>query len=303
MKTLSLTFILLLTSFSAMVACPYCGCGNSNFQIGVLPTFSSAFFGVRYTYSHFDTEVPLQSQFSHDYFHSTELWGGYKIGKFQVMAFVPYLSIHKLSDDGDINSSGLGDITLLGNYQVYSKTKNGSETKRSISNTLWLGGGLKFHTGQSTMNVNDPAFTVGDFSQSPGTGSTDYILNANHNLIVGNNGLVTNFAYRINTANAQRFQYGNRIYLNMAYFHSWSAGTLVVRPSLGLNFVVNETNRYQSSDIVGSSGYILNMTAGVNFQRGKVGLLINGALPVSQDLYHGLTLSRERESVALTYSF
>src|SRR5271170_6250708 len=127
----SLSLIMLLLSISSVSACTYCGCGNSNFQLGVLPTYSNAFFGIRYTYSHFKTDSG--SQYSRDYFHTTELWGGYKVGKFMVMAFVPYISIHKLSDDGDINSSGLGDITLLGNYQVYSKTRPGSDSKKTIS--------------------------------------------------------------------------------------------------------------------------------------------------------------------------
>ncbi len=301
MKNIFLVIILSILSFSSSLACPYCGCGNSNFQIGVLPTYSNAFFGVRYTYSHFKTDSG--SQYSRDYFHTTELWGGYKVGKVMVMAFVPYISIHKLSDDGDINSSGLGDITLLGNYEIYSKTKSGSENKKSISNTLWLGGGIKFHTGQNIVDVNDPGFTVGDFSSTPGTGSTDYILNANHNWIIGNKGFVTNLAYRINTSNSQQFQYGNRVYATVNYFHSFSAGSFVIRPTVGLNLVVNGTNRFQNSDVVGSSGYILIGMAGVNLQKGKIGLLINGGLPLAADLYHGLTVFKERASLALTYSF
>jgi len=301
MKNSFFVFIFSFFLLSHGLACPYCGCGNSNFQIGVLPTYSNAFFGIRYTYSHFKTDSG--SQFSRDYFHTTELWGGYKVGKVMVMAFVPYISIHKLSDDGDINSSGLGDITLLGNYQVYSKTTNGSETKRSWSNTIWLGGGIKFHTGQNLVDINDPGFTVGDFSSTPGTGSTDYILNANHNLIIGNNGFVTNLAYRINRVNRQQFQYGNRIYATLNYFHSFSAGSFVIRPTLGVNLVVNGTNYFQDAPVIGSSGYILVGMAGVNLQKGKVGLLMNGGLPVSEDLYHGLTVFRERASLALTYSF
>ncbi len=301
MKGLFIAFAFLLFSVSSVLACPYCGCGNSNFQIGILPTFSKAFLSVRYSYAHFKTDS--SSQYSRDYFHTTELWGGYKFGKFQVMAFIPYLSIHKLSDDGDINTTGLGDITVLGNYQIFSKTKNGSENKGSINNTLWIGGGIKFATGASTVNVTDLDFTVGDFSATPGTGSTDFILNAMHNLIIGKNGIVTNFAYRINTVNLQQFQYGNRIYFSTAYFHSFSAGTLVIRPTLGLNLVVNEANRYQGQEVDGSNGYLLSGMAGLNLQKGKVGLLINASLPVSQDFYHGLTQFKERESVALTYSF
>jgi len=301
MKKLFISFLFLFFPTMFIFACPFCGCGNSNFQIGILPTFSKAFISVRYSYAHFKTDS--SSQYSRDYFHTTELWGGYNFGKFQVMAFVPYLTIHKLSDDGDVNTSGLGDVTVLGNYQVFSKTKNGTDTKSSISNTLWLGGGIKLPTGQSTVDVTDLEFTVGDFSGTPGTGSTDYIINAMHNLIVGNNGIVTNFAYRINTANPQQFQYGHRIYFSTAYFRSLPIGTMVIRPTLGLNFVVNEANRYQGQEVDGSRGYLLSGMVGVNLQKGKVGLLINASLPMLQDFYHGLTQFKERESVALTYSF
>lgn len=297
MKRVSLTILFIVFSISFALACPYCGCGNSNFQIGVLPTFSNAFFGVRYTYAHFKTDS--SSQFSRDYFHTTEIWGGYKIGKFQVMAFVPYLSIHKLSDDGDVNSTGLGDITLLGNYQVFSKANSDSK----FTNALWLGGGIKFATGQSSVDISDPGFTVGDFSSTPGTGSTDYLLNANHNLLFGKNGLVTNLAYRINTKNEVDFQYGNRIYVNTAFFHSLNAGQVALRPTVGLNLVENAMNKFQGQEISGSGGYVLSGMAGLNVQKGNVGILVNGFLPFAQDIYHGLTQAKGRASVALTYSF
>jgi hypothetical protein len=300
MKKIILLFLFIL-SVSASQACPYCGCGNSNFQIGLLPTFSKAFVGVRYSYAHFQTDS--SSQFSRDYFHTTEIWGGYNFGKVQVMAFVPYLSIHKLSDDGVINSSGIGDITLLGSYQLFSKTKAGSETKASVTNSLWIGGGIKLHSGQSEVDVQNADFTIGDFSGTPGTGSTDYLLNANHNLFFGNNGIVTNLAYRINTENAQQFQYGNRLYVNTAYFHSWNAGLFVIRPSLGVNFVTNASNQFQGHAIDNSSGYILSGMAGINVQKGKIGLMINESLPLAQDIYKGLTQFKERASIALTYSF
>ena len=301
MKESFLFFAFLLLSASSILACPYCGCGNSNFQIGILPTFSKAFVSVRYSYFHFKTDSG--SQYSRDYFHTTELWGGYNFGKVQVMAFVPYLSIHKSGDDGSVNTRGLGDITLLGDYQIFSKTKNGSETKRSISNTLWLGGGIKLPTGKSTVDVDDLEFTVGDFTATTGTGSTDFIFNAMHNLIIGNNGIVTNFAYRVNTINPQQFQYGNRIYFSTSYFRSIAAGAMVIRPTLGINLLVNSANRYQGVEVVDSDGYLVSGMVGVNLQKGKVGLLINALLPISQDFYHGLTQAKDRESIALTYSF
>lgn len=300
MKKLLLS-ICMLVFVIACYACPYCGCGNSNFQIGVLPTFSNAFFGIRYSYSHFKTDSG--SQYSRDYFHTTELWGGFKRGKFQVMAFVPYIAIHKLSDDGIVNTSGLGDITVLANYELYSHATKLSDGKPYLSNALWIGGGIKLPTGKSLVNVDDPDFTVGGFTDTPGTGSTDYLLNINHNLLFGDNGIVTNAAYKINTENSQHYRYGNRFFLNTAYFHTWTVGKFTFRPSAGLNLVMNAANHYQKQEVQYSAGYILNATGGVNVQVKKVGLLLNGFAPLSQDLFHGLTVAKERLSIAMTFSF
>jgi len=301
MKKHSLIILLVLACTFTSFACPYCGCGNSNFQIGVLPTYSKAFLGIRYTYTHFKTDSG--SQFSRDFFHTTELWGGYKIGKFQLMTFVPYITVQKISDDGVIDTRGLGDMTLLANYQLYSKTINGSETKKTISNTLLVGGGIKLATGSSDTNINDPDFTVGDFTQMAGTGSTDYLVNINHNLTIGNGGIVTNMTYKMNTINAQQFRYGNRFYLNTNFFHSFNAGLFIVRPLVGLNLIQNDANTFLGDKVENSNGYILNGVAGVNIQRGKLGVLFNASTPVSENVYQGLTQLKEQISMALTYSF
>jgi hypothetical protein len=303
MKRLFLSFLAVLFSTCFIFACPFCGCGNSNFQVGILPTYSNAFVGVRYTYTHFNTLSHDGTQFSHDYFHITELWGGYKIGKVQVMAFLPYVTSHKSNDDGIINENGIGDVLILTNYQIFSNTHANSKTEKPFSNTLWLGGGIKFHTGQSQADTGDPDFTVGDFSSTPGTGSTDYLLNATHNLIMGNSGIATDIAYRINTANPQQFQYGNRIYINTAYFHSWIIGQVEIRPSIGLNLVANETNHYQDQAIADSHGYVLSGKAGINLQRGMIGLVVDGVLPLAQNLFDRQTRFQSRASTSLTFSF
>ncbi|MBS1951849.1 MAG: hypothetical protein OJF59_001498 [Cytophagales bacterium] len=301
MKKIFISIVLLFGASYFVKACPFCGCGNSNFQIGVLPTFSNAFAGVRYSYSTFNTDSG--SQYSRDYFHTTEIWGGYKRGKFQVMAFIPYLSIHKRSDDGVVNSSGLGDITILGNYQLMSNAKPVSENGRYFAHTLWAGGGIKLKTGQSAVDVNDHCFSVGDFTGTPGTGSTDYLININDALLFGNHGIVTNIAYKINTQNNQHYRYGNQLYVNTAYFYSIALNNWTIRPSAGVNVMRNETNRYHGQEVQDSQGYTVSGMAGLNVQRKKIGLLLNGFLPVSQNLFNGFTRFNERTSVALTYSF
>ncbi|MBS1508311.1 MAG: hypothetical protein JSS79_16850 [Bacteroidetes bacterium] len=303
MKSFLFALILCVGVTNSLQACPFCGCGNSNFQIGLLPTYSKGFVGTRYTYSQFNSSSADGSQFSRDYFHSMEIWGGYQVGKVQIMAFIPFIRTHKISDDGVVNTSGIGDIILLGNYKLFTHTSAVRPSGRVWSNNLMIGGGIKLHTGESKIDTSDPAFTVGDFSSMPGTGSTDYLINATHNLLTGNDGLVTNATYRINTTNMQDYKFGNRVYINMAYFHSWSAGFFTIRPSVGVNLISNSANSYQRQEVSGSAGYVLSGLAGVNIQRGKIGLAANGFLPVAQNLFEGQTRFQVRGSVALLVSF
>lgn len=303
MKHLFLSLILWLCVTTGAMACPFCGCGNSNFQIGLLPNYTNGFVGTRYTYSQFHSSSADGSQFSRDYFHSMEIWGGYQVGKVQVMLFVPFISTHKVSDDGVVDTHGIGDVILLGNYKVFSFTTAVSPIGRSFTNSLMLGGGIKFHTGESKIDTSDPSFSVGDFSSMPGTGSTDYLINATHNLLSGNDGIVTNATYRLNTNNAQHYKLGNRLYVNVAYFHAWSAGFFTVRPSIGANLITNSANRYDGQSLSGSAGYVLSGLVGINVQRGKVGFAANGFVPVSQNLFEGQTKFQLRSSLALMVSF
>ena len=303
MKKILFFVSFVILSYSTALACPFCGCGNSNFQIGILPNYTNAFVGVRYTYTEFHSQSHDGDQFSHDYFHSAELWGGYQLGKVQLMTFIPYITTLKVSDDGVMETKGIGDLIMMGNYRVLSSTHTNSETKKTFSNRLLLGGGIKFRTGQSNTDVTDPMFTVGDFSSMPGTGSTDFLINATHNLLSGSDGIITDFTYRINTTNAQQFRYGNRVYLNSAYFHSWNLGLNIIRPSVGLNFAANNANHYEGQVLTGSNGYVLSGVAGINFQRGKIGVAANGYLPIAQDLYDGQTHFQSRGSLTLMLLF
>lgn len=297
MKNFIFFGILFLSSITA-IACPFCGCGNSNFQVGVLPTFSKAFVGIRYSYAQYNSLSADGTQFSNDYFHTTELWGGYQFKRVQLMAFVPHLSLHKTSDDGASDSKGIGDVLLLANYKIISDKKLGTAKQ-----SFWAGGGIKLKTGKYQVDKSDPAFTAGDFNSQVGTGSTDFLINVTHNLLWNSHGVVTNAAYRVNTANDQQFRFGNRVYLNTAYFRSWPIHLTTVRPMLGLNFLANENNHFEGVVVEGSKGYVLSGLLGINVQRNDVGLLLNGFFPIAQNLYENQTHFQLRASMAVTYSF
>jgi hypothetical protein len=230
------------------------------------------------------------------------LWGGFQVKKWQIMAFVPYLQSRKVSDDGTVVSSGIGDASVLVNYLLISKTGLSANEKTTFRNDLWLGGGVKLPTGKSTLDISNPDFNTGDFNSQPGTGSIDYLANLTHNLSLNNSGIVTNLTYRFNSSNSQNFRFGDRFYGSMIYFHTLSKNNWKLRPNAGANIQTNSVNQYNGQAIEGSNGYILNALIGLNLVHGKWGILLQGFLPVSQNMYSGQTNLNGKGMVGLTYS-
>ncbi len=304
MKNFSFLTILFLCISMNTFGCEICGCGNSNFQIGLLPNFQKGFAGLRYSFSEFNSSLRSDAtQFSNDYIKSIELWGGYNFKKWQLMAFVPYLSTKKESDDGSITSSGLGDAMVLANYKILSKTFLSKNEKTSLRNELLIGGGIKLPSGANQVDVNSSDFNIGDFNSQAGTGSVDYILNSTHNFSWNKSGIITNAAYRINTANKQEYQFGNRTYLSSSYYYTFAQSSIKIIPSIGINYQSNSINSFAGNNVDDSQGHILNSTVGINLVRKKVGVNLLAFIPTSQNLYDNQTKLQKRVLFGVTYSF
>jgi hypothetical protein len=296
--------IFLLTAVSGSYGCEICGCGNNQFQIGILPNFKKGFLGYRYTASRFSSQVRNEAtQFSHDQYRSMEIWGGYNFNKLQVMAFAPYIFSRKETDDGLVISNGMGDLMLLVNYKIFDLSSLSKNEEVTVQNQLFVGGGIKLPTGINKVDPNDPAFNIGDFNSQAGTGSTDYILNITHYLMCNKSGLVTNIAYRINTANKQDYRFGNRTYVNTAWYYTFTLADLKIKPSVGINYQSNAINKFQGSTVDDSNGYIFNSTAGLNLLYNNLGLNSTVFVPTKQNMYDGQTKLQSRIILGLTYSF
>lgn len=303
-RSFSMAIMLSILFASSCFGCEICGCGNSNFQIGILPTFNKGFMGFRYTTSHFNSRLKEDiSQFSHDYYKSMELWGGYNFKKWQVMAFMPYIYSRKESDDGVTISNGAGDFLFLVNYRLLTSSYLTKNEKTTVRHDLYFGGGVKLPTGVNRIDTNNPEFNLGDFNSQAGTGSVDYILNATYNFMWNNSGIVTNVAYRINTANKQDYRFGNRTYINAAYFYTFTKGDTKLKPNVGISYQSNTINKFEGDVIGGSNGYNVNTTVGVNVIRKKIGVNGMAFIPTAQNMYDGQTKLQSRILLGVTYSF
>ncbi len=305
MKKIFVLVFLFIAGISVTVrSCPICGCGGGNLYMGLLPDFKSQFFGLRFHTIQYHTQlISDPSQFSTNNYNTMELWGGVRLGKkIQLMAFIPYYFNKQVDDDGTTFTHGLGDITVLGQYQVFSSSKHLSAHK-ALTQQLWLGGGIKLPTGPFNGNMLDSNTTVADINAQIGTGSLDFLVNAMYSLNIRNFGISLTANYKINTVNADQYKYGNKFQSNLIGFYQFTGRRTTTTPNLGMGYENVAINRLEQKNIRYTGSEILTVIAGVEFDFGKVGLGVNGQLPLAQNFAEGQTKMRFNTMIHITYQF
>jgi hypothetical protein len=309
MKKLFISIIILFT-ITAAQACPICGCGVGGFYIGLLPTYKSEFFGIRYGYSHYETHLNDDpTQFSHDHYHEVELYGGVTFGKhWQLMGFAPYHINHQVTDDGNVDRNGMGDISLLANYKLWESSKL-NKNNASFHQEFWLGAGIKLPTGKYAVNFRDSTNAelsdlLGDVNSQMGTGSTDFIFNMMYNVHIGKFGINTTANYKANTANSNQFKYGDRLAINsFAYYEAKAARKIYMAPNVGLLYQYTTPNQLADDKVSETGGYVASASAGLDINLANITIGTNVQLPFAQNYAHGQTVEKVSGLVHVTYTF
>lgn len=274
--------IIFLSLFTfPVLACDICGCGVGSYYIGILPEYNKRFLGLRFQYKSLRTHLgpfgertPLTAD---ETYQTAEIWGGWNLGKkFRVLAFVPYNFNNRKSQEADGSKNGLGDIALMGYYNVFNTAT--STGNKLLVQSLWVGAGIKLPTGKY-----EPAERLA-IQESPnnfqlGTASTDFTLNAAYDIRYQDLGLNVNANYKINTENKYNYRYGNKFTLNtLLYYKFRVAKVLTVAPNAGIlyetaekdvenkKFTVDVSGGYSLSAVMGVEAATKYFSAGVNYQ-------------------------------------
>jgi hypothetical protein len=296
MKKILLAGILFF-SFQDSFACDICGCSSGSYFIGPFPLFHKYFFGTRYTFRNFKSVVANDpTQFSKDFYQTVELWGGWNIGKkWQVLAFIPYNINRQNSDDGLVKSNGLGDITLIVNYNLLNKQSKANNTNQQ----LWIGGGVKIPTGKFSPDPNE---VIPQANNQAGSGSVDYLLNAMYAITMKNWGISSSVNYKINTS-ANGYQFGDRFSSSAFVFRSFNCGNTVLNPNAGLLYENLQANKLNGDKVADSGGNALLAAAGLEIGFKKVSAGFNVQLPVTQNFSNEQTTTGTRGMVHVTFTF
>jgi hypothetical protein len=292
--------LLVILAVRPSFACDLCGCSTGNYFIGPFPQFNKHFAGIQYSFQSFNTILNTDnSQFSKDFYQTMELLAGTKIkNKWQILAYVPYNIYHVQSDDGIKQNNGLGDITLIGNYNLFERKYLNRDTETVYQN-LWIGAGIKVPTGKFLVDTGE---IVSSANLQPGTGSVDFLLTSMYSYQIKSWGLNISVNYKLNQT-ADNFKFGNRLAATAFLFRNFPIAKITISPNTGLLYENTAANIKNGEKIADTGGNVLLAALGSELRYKNLVIGFNAEIPVISDLSAGQTDARLRGMCHLSFMF
>lgn len=305
MKKVIILFFALFTAHIA-TACDVCGCSLGGSYFGILPQFNKNFIGLRWSQAKFHSYMNHHSDYlppesSNDTYQKLELWGRYYVNKrIQLFAFIPYSFNAMNGTEQVVNSHGLGDITIIGNYLLLN---TGEDKTKRFKHTWMAGAGVKLPTGDSNLKDNgalvNPNFQMG-------TGSTDFLVSTVYTLRYQKAGVSVESGYKVNTRNRNDYLFGNQFHASSQFFYWQNAGPFAFLPNAGVFF--EQAGRHKDGSIIqaNTGGSAVQVTAGLEtYVKGfTVGFTYKHPVRQHYNSDNIATITaKDNWSLSLTYNF
>ena len=278
--------------------CDACGCSASGGSMGFSSMLNSNFVGTRYFNQEYRTTDGLYSNSSwyQENFKTVQLWARIPVfKKFQVSAQIPYHNHNRDTNKGVESLQGIGDINLMGIYQLYQTHRDSAV----FVHTLNLGAGLKLPTGkyeQYNSGLVNPSFQLG-------TGSWDYTIMAEYVIKRKHLGLNNMMNYIFKTENNNYYRFGNQFNYSSTLFYLFETdGELAIAPQLGIAGEVYDSN-YQYRELLRfTKGNVFFGKIGFELGKNRFSLGANTMFPLVQNLADGRVEAQIRWSLNVNFS-
>lgn len=279
--------MLLCLGLSSAYACNTCGSSSAGQSLGLLPTMRQHFVGLQYQYRGFESVHPALTEnkapeYSEESYNTMQLWGRYNVSdRIQVFAFVPYVSNMQSKAGSEVYTSGIGDVSALVNVAVIRGKKE------DWNGYLLAGGGIKAPTGEYANGVAD---RNGLPNMQPGTGTWDFVVNANYTLRHKQWGINAEASYTFTGVATDEYKYGNRLSSGISLFRGLGKNGFSVLPMAGLRyeFALHDYDNYSRKWLnEQTGGYHLFGNLGVQAYYKRIGLQLSYLKSVTQNFAAG----------------
>jgi len=276
-------------------ACDVCGCSAGGQYFGLLPNAGKNFVGVQYQYMGITTAYPslfntATVDRSAERYNTVQAWGRYAPGKnVMLFAFVPFRYNVQVKDTSQNISSGVGDVMVIADVVLMNKQS------RNCTQQLFAGGGVKAPSGEH-VGITE-LDKMGLPNMQPGTGSWDFLVNANYTLKGHHYGLNADVSYSLTTANADKLKYGNKLAGGLVVYRTLDRGAIAIVPQLGARYEYalhdydNYPRRWLNEQ---SGGYMAFGTAAIQAYYRRIGWRVVYNIPVAQQYSSGYVIARAR---------
>lgn len=287
--------LLVLSPIHAVRACDVCGSSISSQSLGLLPQFSKHFVGVQHLYASSQSSHPSlfeskPNEESSQIYRYVQVWGRFQINqRFQLFAFVPYVHNSNSELGQSINSSGIGDASVMINYSFPLAAK--ANKKRM----LLAGIGVKTPTGKFSNSSN--VQSNGLPNTQTGTGSWDMMSNINYTQKGEKWGYNIDASYTLTTANKWQYKFGNRLNTAVMAFYWLEYKQLKIVPQTGIRieYALHDYDNYGKKWLNEKTGGLLTFaTFGTQILYKNLGAKVVISVPVYQQYASGYVRSYNR---------
>lgn len=271
--------------------CDACGCAAGNGSSGFESLLNPQFIGIKYFAQHYKAKENLfvKDLTQDQYFNTLQIWVKIPITKkLSIYGSLPFHFHEKKTLQGNININGIGDLNLMGIYQVLNSKDNIHQLNGGVGIKVPLG---KFdEKGISGVN---PSFQLG-------TGSWDYQMVLNYKFQKDKVAVLLNTDYTVKTENKKYYQFGNQWnYAATGFYQLVGTDKIVFSGKAGLQGEVYDRNKQFDEVLPNTAGSALYGKLGFEASYQRISLGSEVMLPVYSNLAGGDIEAKSRFSIFL----
>ncbi|RYZ24554.1 MAG: hypothetical protein EOO16_00175 [Chitinophagaceae bacterium] len=292
-----LSAVLLASLLQALPAsaCDICGCGVSYYNPYLFPHLSKNYIGLSSIHRGYSTLSHDGGQ-SRERYHTLLLTAQYSIGsKFRVLALLPWQNNTLGNDAATRRLSGLGDVSLIGQYRLWEKN-----TDKGVRHVALVGAGVKLATGRyvpaATSKAEDQNFQLG-------TGSNDLLFNGSYRLSLRRLTFMATGSYKYNYANSDGYRFGDVLNagLQVTLRQEWKNWSVAPYVQASPEWLLQDADRHILQPVSGGSA--LYAGGGVDLNNRKIAFGVNYQFAAAQNLAGGQIEARPRITLRTSFTF